>query len=72
MLALQDGAINWVATHRIHHQHTEIPGKDPHTPREGKWWSHAGWIFRGTAQQYRMMFCVVTRRICGKTLCIVS
>lgn len=52
MLALQDGAINWVATHRIHHRHTEVPGKDPHTPREGKWWSHAGWIFRGTAQQY--------------------
>lgn len=52
MLALQDGAINWVATHRIHHQHTEVPGKDPHTPREGGWWAHAGWLFRGTAQQY--------------------
>lgn len=52
MLALQDGAINWVATHRIHHQHTEVPGVDPHTPREGGWWSHAGWIVRGTAQQH--------------------
>lgn len=52
MLALQDGAINWVATHRIHHQHTEVPGIDPHTPREGGWWSHAGWVLRGTAQQH--------------------
>jgi stearoyl-CoA desaturase (delta-9 desaturase) len=52
MLALQDGAINWVATHRIHHRHTEIPGKDPHTPREGGWWSHIGWIVTGMAQQH--------------------
>lgn len=52
MLALQDGAINWVATHRIHHRHTEVPGVDPHTPRDGKWWSHAGWILTGTAQQH--------------------
>ena len=52
MLALQDGAINWVATHRIHHRHAEIPGKDPHTPREGGWWAHIGWIVTGRAQQY--------------------
>jgi len=52
MLSLEGGAINWVVTHRIHHQHTEEPGKDPHTPREGKWWAHMGWILRGTAQQY--------------------
>jgi fatty-acid desaturase len=51
MLALQSGAINWVATHRIHHAHTDAEG-DPHTPRDGKWWSHIGWILTGTAQQY--------------------
>ncbi len=50
-LALEGGAINWVVTHRIHHSHTDTPG-DPHTPREGKWWSHMGWILRGTAQQH--------------------
>lgn len=50
-LALQGGAINWVVTHRIHHAHTEQPG-DPHTPRDGQWWSHMGWILRGTAQQH--------------------
>ncbi len=51
MLTLEGGAINWVATHRIHHAHTDTDG-DPHTPRDGKWWSHMGWILRGTAQQY--------------------
>jgi len=51
-LSLESGPINWVATHRIHHQHTEVPGADPHTPREGGWWAHMGWILTGTAQQY--------------------
>lgn len=50
-LALEGGAINWVVTHRIHHANTDIPG-DPHTPRDGRWWSHMGWILRGTAQQH--------------------
>jgi fatty-acid desaturase len=51
-LALEGGAINWVVTHRIHHAYTEVPGKDPHTPRDGRWWAHMGWILRGTAQQH--------------------
>ena len=51
MLALQGGAINWVVTHRIHHAFTERDG-DPHSPRHGIWWSHIGWILRGTAQQH--------------------
>jgi fatty-acid desaturase len=51
MLALQGGVINWVVTHRIHHAFTERPG-DPHSPRHGRWWSHIGWILRGTAQQH--------------------
>lgn len=51
-LALEGGAINWVVTHRIHHAHTEVRGLDPHTPRDGGWWSHMGWILRGTAQQH--------------------
>jgi stearoyl-CoA desaturase (delta-9 desaturase) len=50
-LALQGGAINWVVTHRIHHAFTERDG-DPHSPRHGVWWSHIGWILRGTAQQH--------------------
>ena len=49
--ALEGGAINWVATHRIHHAHTDEEG-DPHSPREGGWWAHMGWILTGTGQQY--------------------
>jgi fatty-acid desaturase len=51
LLALEGGAINWVVTHRIHHSKTDTTG-DPHTPRDGGWWSHMGWILRGTAQQH--------------------
>lgn len=50
-LALQGGPISWVVTHRIHHAHTDAPG-DPHTPRDGSWWAHMGWILTGTGQQY--------------------
>lgn len=47
-LALEGGPIAWVATHRIHHRHSDQPG-DPHTPREGTWWAHMGWIITGRA-----------------------
>lgn len=45
-LALEGGPIFWVAIHRIHHQNSDKEG-DPHTPRDGKWWSHMGWILTG-------------------------
>ncbi len=45
-LALEGGPIPWVATHRIHHAHTERDG-DPHSPLDGFWWSHMGWILNG-------------------------
>jgi stearoyl-CoA desaturase (delta-9 desaturase) len=51
LLALEGGAINWVVTHRIHHAYTDAPG-DPHSPRDGSWWAHMGWILSGTGQQY--------------------
>ncbi|HEX8161686.1 MAG TPA: fatty acid desaturase [Pyrinomonadaceae bacterium] len=50
-LALEGGHIDWVVTHRIHHAHTDAPG-DPHTPRDGGWWAHVGWVLRGTAQKH--------------------
>jgi sn-1 stearoyl-lipid 9-desaturase len=50
-LALEGGPIAWVATHRLHHKYTDDEG-DPHTPRDGKWWAHMGWILTGTAQQH--------------------
>ena len=47
-LALEGGPIQWATTHRIHHAHTDKEG-DPHTPRDGRWWSHIGWILTPTA-----------------------
>ena len=48
-LALQGGPIYWVAIHRMHHKYTDKPG-DPHSPRDGKWWSHMGWIMYGSVR----------------------
>ena len=45
-LALEGGPIFWVGIHRIHHQLTDREG-DPHSPRDGKWWSHMGWVITG-------------------------
>ena len=45
-MALQGSPTYWVAVHRMHHQYTDRPG-DPHSPRDGKWWAHMGWILRG-------------------------
>jgi fatty-acid desaturase len=50
-LALEGGPIFWVATHRIHHQYSDKEG-DPHTPREGTYWAHMGWIFTGKAMHH--------------------
>jgi fatty-acid desaturase len=50
-LALEGSPAHWVVTHRIHHAHADAEG-DPHTPRDGGWWSHVGWILVGTAQQH--------------------
>lgn len=47
-MALEGGPIFWVATHRVHHQNSDHEG-DPHTPNEGTWWAHAGWILCGRA-----------------------
>ncbi len=48
-LTLEGGPIFWAATHRIHHQKSDQPG-DPHSPRDGAWWSHIGWILLGEAK----------------------
>jgi fatty-acid desaturase len=45
-LTLEGGPIFWVATHRIHHQKSDQAG-DPHSPHEGAWWAHMGWILWG-------------------------
>lgn len=45
-LTLEGGPISWVATHRIHHQKSDQHG-DPHSPRDGAWWAHVGWLIFG-------------------------
>ncbi len=47
-MSLEGGPIFWVSTHRVHHQFSDHDG-DPHTPREGGWWAHTGWILFGNA-----------------------
>ena len=45
-LTLQGGPIFWVATHRLHHQHSDQL-EDPHSPRVSGFWAHFGWILHG-------------------------
>jgi stearoyl-CoA desaturase (delta-9 desaturase) len=47
-LTLEGGPIFWVATHRQHHQLSDHEG-DPHSPRDGGFWAHMGWILFGAA-----------------------
>jgi len=41
--AVQKGPLWWASHHRIHHRYTDVDG-DVHSPRDGFWWSHVGWI----------------------------
>jgi stearoyl-CoA desaturase (delta-9 desaturase) len=50
-MSMQDDAMKWVATHRMHHAHTETE-KDPHSTRPGFWWAHMEWVVKGTAQDH--------------------
>jgi stearoyl-CoA desaturase (delta-9 desaturase) len=50
-LTLEGGPIFWVATHRIHHQFSDQEG-DPHSPLDGKWWAHMGWILTGKSMHH--------------------
>jgi len=43
--AAQKGPLWWASRHRQHHKYADQPGKDIHSPREGFYHSHQGWIF---------------------------
>lgn len=43
-LAGQGTPLTWTATHRVHHARSDRAG-DPHSPRDGNWWSHVLWVF---------------------------
>ncbi len=46
--SMQKGPLWWAGHHRLHHRFTDVDG-DVHSPRDGFWWSHVGWILsRGT------------------------
>jgi stearoyl-CoA desaturase (delta-9 desaturase) len=42
--ATQKGPLWWAGTHRRHHRYSDAPG-DPHSPREGIYYAHQGWVF---------------------------
>ncbi|KAD6118716.1 hypothetical protein E3N88_09987 [Mikania micrantha] len=39
----QKDPIFWVSVHKNHHKYTDQE-RDPHSPREGFWFSHIGWL----------------------------
>ncbi len=41
--AVQKGPLWWSGHHRVHHRYTDVDN-DVHSPRDGFWWSHVGWI----------------------------
>ncbi len=43
---LQGGPATWAATHRRHHALSDKEG-DPHSPLNGLWHSHFGWLWKG-------------------------
>ncbi|CAL8466841.1 g6377 [Coccomyxa elongata] len=53
VLAVQGEPIEWVSSHRYHHLHTDTP-LDPHSPYEGFWWSHMGWLLDNGATLERV------------------
>lgn len=47
----QKGVLWWAAHHRDHHRHSDTP-RDLHSPREGFWWAHVGWILSTEHDHY--------------------
>lgn len=46
LTAVQQGPLWWASHHRDHHRYTDTE-RDPHSPQQGFWWSHIGWIISG-------------------------
>ena len=42
-MAVEGDVVSWVATHLEHHARSDRPG-DPHSPRDGFWHAHMGWM----------------------------
>lgn len=52
-LAGQGDPITWVAEHRHHHKYCDTID-DVHSPKEGFWWSHAGWLINNQVTDPRV------------------
>src|SRR4051812_30137316 len=44
--AVQKGALWWASNHRVHHRYADTE-RDPHSPKDGFWWAHVGWVLSG-------------------------
>jgi stearoyl-CoA desaturase (delta-9 desaturase) len=47
-MAVEGSAISWAANHRKHHALSDQEG-DPHSPADGFFHAHVGWLFEGRA-----------------------
>jgi len=48
-MSLEGAALDWAATHVKHHAHADREG-DPHSPLEGFFHAHMGWLFKGSME----------------------
>ena len=46
--SLEGPPLQWVAVHRMHHQHSDADA-DPHSPGHGFYWGHVGWTYADDA-----------------------
>src|SRR5215471_6493804 len=59
-MAIEGNCIKWAADHLLHHQRSDKQG-DPHSPTEGLWHAHVGWLFGGT-QADPAVYCSALRK----------
>jgi stearoyl-CoA desaturase (delta-9 desaturase) len=59
-MAIEGNCIGWAADHLLHHQLSDKKG-DPHSPTEGLWHAHLGWLFGG-AQADPTFYCSALRK----------
>uniref|UniRef100_A0A7S3EKK7 Fatty acid desaturase domain-containing protein n=1 Tax=Rhodosorus marinus TaxID=101924 RepID=A0A7S3EKK7_9RHOD len=53
VLSCQGDPITWVKDHRHHHKYCDTD-QDVHSPFEGFWWSHAGWLLNTDERHKRL------------------
>jgi stearoyl-CoA desaturase (delta-9 desaturase) len=51
-LSGEGSALMWVAQHRKHHAFSDHEG-DPHSPKDGPWWSHLFWFMPNFGRRWQ-------------------